>query len=63
MKPKVQDLGWANGWKETPEIVKKCRKMGHNRVDVSDAPGVAYSCFNHTVRCDTCGYVYKYDSS
>jgi len=62
-EPKVKNLGWANGWSETPEIVKKCRELGHQRSDNSDAPGVPYKCFVHTVRCDICGYVYKYDSS
>lgn len=62
-KPKVQNLGWANGWSKTPEIVNKCKALGHRLSDNSDAPGVPYKCFNHTVRCDICGYYYKYDSS
>lgn len=45
-EPKVQDLGWANGWQETPDIVKKCRELGHDRQDKSDAPGIPYSCFS-----------------
>jgi len=61
--PKVKDLGWANGWGKAPKIVEKCRELGHNRLDICDAPGIPYKCFNHTVRCDICGYIYKYDSS
>ena len=62
-EPVIKDLGWANGWYKTPDIVKKCRELGHHRIDRSDAPGVPYKCFNHTVRCDICGYFFKYDSS
>ncbi len=61
--PKVQNLGFANGWQETPDIVKKCRELGHDRQNKSDAPGVPYRCFVHSVQCDICGYFYKYDSS
>ena len=62
--PAVKDLGWANSWgPQMPEIVKKCRELGHKPSDKSDAPGVPYKCHNHTVRCDICGYFYKYDSS
>jgi hypothetical protein len=63
MEPVVKNLGWANGWSETPEIVKKCRELNHDVSDKSDAPGVPYKCFTNTVRCDICGYYYKYDSS
>ena len=65
LKPasKPIDLGWANGWNEEPEMVKKCRELGHKRSNKSDAPGVPYKCSTHTVRCDTCHYFFKYDSS
>jgi hypothetical protein len=68
--------GWGD---QTPELVRKCRELGHEVSDEkidkdiellnakkalkSDAPGVPYRCFTHTVRCDICGYHYKYDSS
>ena len=54
------DLGWANGWKETPAIVKKCREQKHEVVnfDRSGNRGL-----DHEVRCHTCKYVYHYDSS
>ena len=57
-----KDFGWANGWKETPEIVKKCRDLGHQGSDTpkSHRP---YECFEHTVVCHECRYFYKYDSS
>jgi len=60
MEAKVKDLGWANGWGETPEIVKKCRELKHTTTDVdhSHMRGT-----NHEVRCDICGYIYRYDSS
>lgn len=60
MEPKVKNLGWANGWRETPEILKKCRELKHKTsgVDHSHMRGT-----NHEVRCDICGYVYRYDSS
>ena len=60
LKPVVQDLKWANGWgSKTPEIVEVCRELEHKVSDISDrAFGHA-----HTVRCDKCGYFYKYDSS
>jgi hypothetical protein len=63
-KPAVTDFGWANGWgDQTPELVRKCRELGHEVYDKSDAPGVPYRCHTNTVRCDICGYRYKYDSS
>jgi hypothetical protein len=62
-EPVVKDLGCANLWNEIPAVVKKCSNLGHIRIDESDAPGVPYKCFNHTVRCDICGYKYSYNSS
>ena len=60
IEPKVQDLKWANGWgSETPEIVLICRELEHK---ISDIPDKAFG-HTHTVRCDKCGYFYKYDSS
>ncbi len=60
LEPIVQDLGWANGWgSKTPEIVLICRLLEHKVSDTSDK---AFG-HTHTVRCDRCGYFYKYDSS
>ena len=50
---RLQDLGWGNGWGETPEIVKSCR---HQISDVVLRPCV------HQVTCLDCGYTYLYDS-
>ncbi len=59
-EPAVQNLKWANGWgSETPEIVLICRELEHK---VSDIPDKAFG-HTHTVRCDKCGYFYRYDSS
>ena len=59
--PKVINLGWANGWKETPEIVKKCHALGHRPIDIDRGP--PFRGLDHEVRCDICGYVYHVDSS
>ena len=59
--PAVRDLGWANGWKETPEIVKRCRALGHKTIDTNRDP--TWHGLTNEVRCDECGYVYRYDSS
>jgi hypothetical protein len=60
---KLKFLGWANGWSDDPDEVKLCKEEKHRVTDQSDAPGVPYKCFVHTVTCDKCGYYYKYDSS
>ena len=52
----TEDLGWANGWGETPEVVKKCREAGHSPVEI----GLG-SCV-HQVTCDKCKITYRYDS-
>ena len=59
----MKNLGWANGWDREPEAVKECREKGHKLTPKCDAPGVPYKCHTHTVRCDECGYYFKYDSS
>jgi hypothetical protein len=64
IKKKMSDLinlGWANGWKETPQIVEECRKKKHYPSDVDHGPpnrGI-----EHVVVCKECGYIYRYDSS
>ncbi len=60
LKPKVQDLKWANGWgSKTPEIVLICRELEHKVSDIRDQT----SGHVHTIRCNQCGYFYHYDSS
>lgn len=53
----MDDLGWANGWDETPEIVKKCKEEKHKVI--RDDSGN----FCHLIKCYICGYFYYYDSS
>lgn len=55
-KEKVIDLGWANGWKEIPDLIKTCNKKKHpiKRYNIGRC--------QHEYRCDFCGYVYKADS-
>lgn len=50
---KMLDLGWANGWGETPEVVRTCQ---HPKVDVAIG-----SCL-HQVTCPECRFTYRYDS-
>ena len=62
----VKDLGWANSWgslddEDVPEIVKKCRELGHRTSDVDIGPPMRG--MNHVVTCQVCGYLYHYDSS
>ncbi len=54
-------LGWANDWKEDPEVVVNCHRLKHKPTDVDVGPpnrGI-----EHVVTCRECGYYYKYDSS
>jgi hypothetical protein len=53
----IVDLGYANGWGETPEIVKKCWEQDHEREG-----GNIGRCLSETI-CRICGYKYKIDSS
>ena len=55
--PRVKYLGWANSWTHKPDIITKCKVLGHMPNETSAGP------LTHTVRCDICGYYYKYDSS
>ena len=52
------DAGWANGWLETPVIIKECREKGHKTVETKGP----YKC-THIVKCPICRYRYMYDSS
>ena len=55
--PERKNLGYANGWKDTPEIVKKCEEMGHKQYH-----RVVGNC-DHEYGCVECGYSYSVDSS
>ena len=56
----MSNLGWANGWNETPEIVVKCQELGHQKSSIDRSHGRGA---DNEVRCNTCGYVFHYDSS
>ena len=60
-KPAVLDFGWTNGWEETPALIVKCQEAKHRPSDVDIGP--PHRGLEHVVRCDQCGYVYRYDSS
>lgn len=52
-----KDLGYANGWKNTPDIIKKCKAKGHVREYKNVGRGVTeYS-------CPICKYKYSIDST
>ena len=59
------DFGWLNnGLKEDDAaIVAKCEAAHppHKRTDIDIGP--RHRGMNHVVTCETCGYVYHYDSS
>ncbi len=55
------NLGWANGWKNDPEIVQKCKKLNHHRSDVDEGPPMRG--IQQHVMCKICNYEYYYDSS
>ena len=58
----MTDLGWANSWDKTPDIVERCResrKRGEKH-EYTDGDG-PWRC-THLVTCKTCGYTYHYDS-
>lgn len=58
--PITVDLGCANNWRETPQMVKSCRDAIHTPTDTNPtAPRSGL----HYVRCDLCGYKYTYDTS
>ena len=61
--PEIEDLGWANGWKNSmPEKVERCLRARHagEKHDCGESPG-PWSC-THVFECRTCGYKYMYDS-
>lgn len=58
----MKDLGYANGWKETPEIVKKCNSLRKQDVTHTGWCRRVGNCL-HEYGCDVCGYFYLVDSS
>ena len=57
----MKNLGWANGWTEAPEIVKKCKEAGHQ--PKHEERGPRNRGLENVVTCEECGYIYRYDSS
>lgn len=70
----MEDLGYCNGWKtsqlihnkwfpldNTPDIVKKCRKLGHKTYDTN--LDLTQHGYNTLTTCEECGYCYHTDSS
>jgi len=49
----MSDLGYANGWSETPAVVEKCNHAPERKK--------IGNCL-HEVKCDICNYKYKVDS-
>ena len=56
----LTDLGWQNGWREAPQIVKDCTAKNHVRE--RDGGAARYHCVT-VVTCRECGYTYRVDSS
>ena len=64
-RKKLIDLGFANGWLETPAIVARCHGIPGHPVHFPDGgdPGrPIYNCVR-SHWCDECGYIYDVDSS
>lgn len=57
----MKDLGYANGWIETPEIVKKCREQNNDFKHIGYRRAIG-RCLNE-YGCERCGYKYLIDSS
>ena len=57
----MENLGYANGWQDTPEIVKKreLRDAGEKHQIWSRNEGRCLNAYG----CETCGYEYRVDSS
>ena len=56
-KEDYRDFGTANGWIETPALIKYCNILKHEVTK----KGIG-RCLTE-VRCDICRYIYKIDSS
>ena len=55
-----REFGYANGWIEVPEMIRKCREMGH-REERKSLDGRIGSTRN-SYCCPICKYSYKVDS-
>ena len=55
----MKDLGYANGWTETPEEVKRCGELLHSEQRWSRNAGRCVTEYG----CSVCDYKYKVDSS
>ena len=53
----IQDLGYANGWGETKEIVDICESLKHKKEIIRIG-----QCLTQYI-CRECGYSYKVDST
>jgi hypothetical protein len=54
----VTNLGTANSWKETPQIVTDCQERNHERIYTTNGGrGIT------VITCTVCGYTYKVDST
>ena len=51
----MQNLGYVNGWKKTPDIVLKCE---HPKTEIK-----LFGRCHTEYRCNICGYFYRVDSS
>jgi len=60
-KPSV-DLGWENGWDETPDVVKECRKLGHALTETDEGSRKNRG-LDTVTRCLLCRYKFHTDSS
>jgi hypothetical protein len=61
MSDEWKNLGWQNGWQETPLIVQACREAGHTPVEVNCDQSMHG--YEHHVSCPICKYFYRVDSS
>lgn len=60
-KPPATDLGWMNGWKETPLAVQECERLKHQPRSVDVGP--PNRGLETVVTCEICNIVYRIDSS
>jgi len=56
VRNEYRDLGWENGWVNTPKVVKECNEKGHERI-------IDQQIHTTTIKCDKCKYYYKVDTS
>lgn len=55
------NLGYANGWSETPEVVKACRQKQHGKSGYMRETRLG-NCLTQ-YECGECNYYYRVDSS